>query len=141
MAALTFAKPRLMRWGFPLTGATYSGISDHNRTELAIAVERIETSQRMANGTMRKYYVADKRTFSTSWDMLPNRAIYTVDGLWGADDMEDFYKLRTGAFHLELTYANATTEDIVVMFSEFSMSLQKRGKYDFYSVSVSMVEV
>lgn len=141
MPAMTFAKPRLMRWGAPATGPTYNGISDHNRAELTIATERIETAQRMANGTMRKYYIADKRSFSTSWDMLPNRAAYTVDGLWGADDMEEFYRAQPGAFHLELTYSNATTEDVLVMFDEFSMTLQKRGRYDFYSVSVSMVEV
>lgn len=137
--ALVFAKPRLMRWGHTL--GTLNSISDHNRTELSISTERIETSQRMANGTMRKYHIADKRTFSTSWDMLPNRALYTVDGFWGADDMEEFYRATIGEFYLELTYSNASTEQVLVMFDSFSSSLQKRGKYDFYSADVSLVEV
>ncbi len=142
MAALTFVKPRLMRWGSISGGiTTYNSITDHNRSELSIANERIEQSQRMANGTMRKYYITDKRTFSTSWDMVPNRAQYTVDGFWGADDMEAFFRAQAGAINLELTYANATTDVVLVMFKDFNMNLQKRGRYDFYSVDVSMVEV
>jgi hypothetical protein len=140
--AQIFAKPRLMRFGGISGGTvTYNSISDHNRTELSISSKRIGTSQRMVNGTMRNYFVADKRTFSTSWDMLPNRAAYTVDGFWGADDLEDFYRAQPGAFHLELTYSNGPVEDILVMFTDFSMTLQKRGRYDFYSVTLTMEEV
>jgi len=132
--AMTFAKPRLMRWA-------NNGISDHNRKELGIANERIENSQRMANGTMRKYYIADKKTYSTSWDMLPNKAQYTVDGLWGADEMEAFYLANPGGFNLELTFGNAPVQTVQVMFTHFDKTLQKRGKFDFYSVSVDMEQV
>jgi hypothetical protein len=53
-------------------------ISDHNRKEISFKPERIEKRQRMINGRMRSYHVADKMTISTSWDMLPSRA-YSVD--------------------------------------------------------------
>jgi hypothetical protein len=48
-------------------------ISDHNRGELSFAKERIETRQRMINGTMRSYHIADKVGISTSWTRLPSR--------------------------------------------------------------------
>jgi hypothetical protein len=53
-------------------------ISDHNRGNLEVANNRIEQRQRMANGTMRSYFIADKLTISTSWNMLPSRgfAVY-----------------------------------------------------------------
>jgi hypothetical protein len=49
-------------------------LSDHNRGELGINIERIEQKRRMVNGTMRSYHVADKKTISISWDMLPSRS-------------------------------------------------------------------
>jgi hypothetical protein len=48
-------------------------LSDHNRSPIDIANERIEQRQRMANGTMRSFFIADKLTISTSWSMLPSR--------------------------------------------------------------------
>jgi hypothetical protein len=51
--------PALMVW-YKLT--------DHNRGEIDISPELIESSSRMANGSMRKYVVAQKNTISASWD-------------------------------------------------------------------------
>jgi hypothetical protein len=48
-------------------------LSDHNRSPLEMSTERIEQRQRMANGTMRSYHIADKLSISTSWTMLPSR--------------------------------------------------------------------
>lgn len=135
---ITLAKPRLIRW--TNTGGTLM-VTDHNRSDLSIEVERIETSKRMANGTMRKYWVADKRTFSTSWSMLPNTATYTVDGHAGADEIEAFYNTTPGAFDLRLTFGNAPEKLYRVMFTDFSKTLTKRGKFDFYEVDVTMEEV
>lgn len=136
--AVVLAKPRLIRW----TNATGTlMVTDHNRTDLSMEVERIETSRRMANGTMRKYWVADKRTFSTSWSMLPNVSTFTVDGHSGADDMESFYYSTVGAFDLRLTYGNSPERLYRVMFTNFSKTLTKRGKFDMYDVDVTMEEV
>lgn len=135
---ITLAKPRLIRW---TSAAGTLMVTDHNRAALSIDVERIETAKRMANGTMRKYWVADKRTFSTSWEMLPNTSVFTVDGHSGADDLENFYDATTGAFDLRVTYGNAPEELFRVMFTDFSKTLVKRGKFDFYDVDVTMEEV
>jgi hypothetical protein len=124
-----------------------TAITDHNRSPLSIDVERIETSTRMANGTMRKYWVADKRTFSCSWEMLPNSAAFTVDGFAGADQIEEIYNTQKGAFALVLTYKgkpadlNRGDDTYTVMFTDFSKTLNKRGKFDFYDVSVTMEQV
>lgn len=48
-------------------------LSDHNRSEINISNQRIEQRQRMVNGTMRAYHIADKINVSTSWNMLPSR--------------------------------------------------------------------
>lgn len=49
-------------------------LSDHNRSTLDFGIQRIENRQRMVNGRMRSYWVADKRTLSVSWNMLPSRS-------------------------------------------------------------------
>ena len=49
-------------------------LSDHNRSQIDISTERIEQRQRMANGTMRSFFIADKLTINTSWTMLPSRS-------------------------------------------------------------------
>ena len=49
-------------------------LSDHNRSQIGITNERIEQRQRMANGTMRSFFIADKLTIDTSWTMLPSRS-------------------------------------------------------------------
>lgn len=131
---IILAKPRLMRW-------SGNAITDHNRSELQISSERIEKKQRMANGTMRKYVVADKNTFSVSWRELPHSASFTVDGYWGANEMFTFYSSTIGAFDLEITYGDGSTETFSVMFSDFSSSINKRGFYDFWETSVTMEQV
>ena len=53
-------------------------ISDHNRSPIDITTERIEQRQRMANGTMRSYHIADKLSISMSWSMLPSRGFEII---------------------------------------------------------------
>lgn len=131
---MTFARPRLMRWNG-------NAVTDHNRQQLSIDVERIEKKQRMANGTMRKYIVADKRTFSTSWNMLPKLTSQTVDGFWGADAIEVFYNTVPGPFSLELSDGDGETYTYTVMMSDFSKTISKRGSVDFWEINVTMEEV
>lgn len=53
-------------------------LSDHNRSNIDIGTERIENRQRMANGTMRSFHIADKLSINLSWSMIPSRgfAVY-----------------------------------------------------------------
>jgi hypothetical protein len=127
-------KPSLMEWNA-------NKISDHNRSDLSVKIERIEEKNRMANGTMRKYIIADKRTFSVSWNDLPQSAGFTVDGFWGKNEMEDFYNTNPGAFPLKLHFGDGTTKTYTVMLSSFGADLSKRGAYDFWKVSAELEEV
>lgn len=118
-------------------------VTDHNRSALSVDVERIETKQRMADGTMRKYVIADKHTFSCSWDDLPSLTAQTVDGGLGAAAIEAFYMATQGAFVLT-TYdrANNLSGTYTVMFSEFSKTIKKRyAGTELWSVDISLEEV
>lgn len=98
-------------------------LSDHNRGEISIAQQRIETRQRMINATMRSYHVADKISVSCSWNRLPSRSYsrnvnfntagqptlsgaseYTVDGGAGGVELLDWYENNSGPFYVYLAY-------------------------------------
>jgi hypothetical protein len=100
-------------------------LSDHNRKDISFKPQRIEKRERMINGRMRSYHIADKLTISTSWDMLPSRAFslnpqfnnatgaatglgtqYTVDGGAGGNELLDWYNSHTGSFYVFLAYDN-----------------------------------
>jgi hypothetical protein len=48
-------------------------LSDDNRSSIDFEIQRIERRERMINGRMRSYHVADKLSIGVSWEMLPSR--------------------------------------------------------------------
>ena len=49
-------------------------LSDDNRDPISFSIDRIENRERMINGRMRSYHIADKLTISTGWKNLPSRS-------------------------------------------------------------------
>ena len=127
-------------------GSNYSGtlendfliLSDDNRQPINFDVERIENRERMINGRMRSFHVADKLSISTSWDMLPSRSYglrpdfeletsldpatsagrsdmygsqyeYTTDGGAGGAEILDWYENHSGSFWVYLAYDKYTS--------------------------------
>lgn len=133
-APLKFPKNAIMMWNG-------NKITDHNRSELSVDVNRIESTKRMANGRMRKYVVADKHSFSVSWNDLPDARSWTVDGFWGGKDIETFYKANAGEFELKVTNGDGIVNTFTVVFSDFSKKINRRGDYDLWDVSIQMEEV
>jgi hypothetical protein len=144
--------------GSILTLNSNISLSEHNRQPVSITTNRIEKQQRMSNGSLRKYYVADKRTFATSWTMLPSYSTFTVDGGYGALDLKAFHagtaSKASGAlsgktsFDVSIKTGN-TTETFEVIFSSFSIEMIKRNvkeknsstPQEFWNVSLSLEEV
>jgi hypothetical protein len=124
--------------------ATWNPITEHNRQPISVDFERIGESDRTVNGSLRKWFVADKRTFSTSWNELPHSSAFTVDGRWGGSEMEAFYldpaKGRVD-FWVQVREPNGATSVYRMVFKSFSRSVEKRGRYEFWSVSLSLEEV
>lgn len=129
-----------------------NAVTDHNRSALDINRERIEKKNRMVNGRLRKYYIIGKRTFSCNWDLLPSNTedvavggkVFsgTVDGAWGGKDMEAFHDATPGAFTLTVVDGQGNEEQVLVMFSDFNYSIEKRGRgVDFWNLSVTLEEV
>jgi hypothetical protein len=113
----------------------------------------------MSNGTLRKFFIADKKNFSTSWEMLPSFSGLTVDGGLGAVDLQRFYSgVGVNTFNIKIFYGrekntDGSTVDRIeyykVNFTSCSFSVTKRnvkGKtidpaQEFWSASISMEQV
>ena len=101
-------------------------LSDDNRSPIDFTPIRIEKRERMINGRMRSYHIADKLQLGVSWEMLPSRSYYTVpefnattgispysgdnnteyttDGGAGGVELLDWYENNQGPFWVYLSY-------------------------------------
>lgn len=137
---------------------SWQKVSEHNRQSLNITHNRIQKAQRMSNGSLRKFFVADKREFSTSWQLLPTFSTMTVDNGWGKADLLSFYEgsKGQGTFKIKIVYGKDQSnplldrdEVVTVSFTSCSFELVKRNvkntgtdpAQEFWNVSLSMEEV
>jgi hypothetical protein len=99
-------------------------LSDDNRSPIEFGINRIEKRERMINGRMRSYHIADKLQISLSYNNLPSRAFplsgdfdsngkpqftdptqqYTSDGGAGGVEVLDWYENHQGSFWCYLAY-------------------------------------
>lgn len=143
------------------TVKVWNKITEHNRSDISLSIERIEKVVRTSNGTLRKNHVADKRRFSMSWTMLPSYRTLTVDGGWGAEDLRSFYLSDDGKkeFNIRINLAKSgsdtsstgiayapnmvktTSELYTVVFGGCNFSVVKRGLQPHWNVSIELEEV
>ena len=115
----------------PANAGEFLILSDHNRSAIDFKNVRLEKKERMVNGRMRSYHIADKIGISASWDMLPSRGfsaspefdengipvlrqkgtttdgmsqMYTADGGAGGVELLNWYENHTGSFWVFLSY-------------------------------------
>lgn len=109
-------------------------LSDDNRSPISFNMQRIESRQRMINGRMRSYHIADKQNISVDWTLLPSRSYssvagfntdseddsvigkssnynvrtseFTTDGGAGGVELLDWYNNHQGSFWVYLSYDN-----------------------------------
>jgi hypothetical protein len=151
------------------TTGTWYPLTDHNRAPIQIVPQRIETVQRMANGTMRKYVIAIKKIIDCSWTYIPSAtqtvssqsgqsfAAFkpTVDGNYGAGFMKAFYEQYAFTpIYLKITYAKdnvtgnshtpsiLTTPDIIQVFmTDFKYDIKNRLTLtDYVDLNIQFTE-
>ena len=78
-------------------------LSDDNRDPISFTIDRIENRERMINGRMRSYHIADKLKISTSWNNLPSRSYasspdFSDDGLSSVDSASGIRVFSDGEY-------------------------------------------
>lgn len=117
-------------------------ITDHNRQPMSMSLNRIESSTRMANGSLRRYWIADKRSFDIQWKETPSIATTAVDGFWSANEIEAFYNSTVGSFILTVTDGKNVASTFTVVFADFQKTINKRGPNgDRLDFSIKLEEV
>lgn len=143
-------------------------LTDHNRDAIDVSNELIEHAQRMANGRMRKYVVANKRKFTTAWKDLPsnptnvvdyNKHSYpTVSSAW----VSAFYSANVflpvwikfthssetipsiGSVPSDTTYQSSTTSSEIIkcFITKFDVKVKKRMKaWDYVDMDIEFTEI
>jgi hypothetical protein len=130
-------------------------VSEHNRSEFNQKTLRIEQNRRMSNGSLRRYFIADKKQWDVSWSMLPSYRNETVDGAWAAEDIKVFYESEDGQnpFQIKIntshnpanmedsSYWEATANTYDVVFTSCDFTVVKRGLQTYWNVNLSMEQV
>jgi hypothetical protein len=145
-----------------LDGTAWYHITDHNRSDIQVNPQPIESSQRMANGKMRKYVKALKSAMSTTWSMVPSRTSETVDGGVSSEWLDAFYaanvfvpiKVRvysageivpsTGLYPDELTRQSANTAYVQydAFITRYSSTTVKRTvNFDLVNMEIEFTEI
>jgi hypothetical protein len=130
----------------------WSKITEHNRAPVSIDTNRIESTQRMSNGSLRKIFIADKKSIGASWSMLPTNDTMTVDGGLGASSLRSFYHGKgTGTFKVKISYNGVSARDeiLTMSFTACSFAVIKRNvkaktadvAQEFWDVSIILEEV
>lgn len=129
-----------MYWGGK-NDTSLTKTTEHNRGPLDVSWDQIETSERMIDGTLRRWQVAKKRTWSVSWEGVPHSTNRTVDGGMGGEAMQAFYNSKPAEFSMEIRNPDGSRERVLVMFSSFDKTIESRGVYEMWNVDVQIVEV
>jgi len=149
-----------------LNGSTWYKLTDHNRAPIEITPELIESQNRMANGSLRKYVVAQKNKISTSWEFLPTKSSELADlgtNVVGAAWIESFYKSNVGIpiyvkiiqseidpdaaignIPSESNFKTASTgsKTYQAFITDFSKSLRKRTRVcDYVDINIEFTEI
>jgi hypothetical protein len=146
-----------------LNNSTWYKLTDHNRAEITVTPELIQTESRMANGTLKKYVVAQKDKISTSWSYVPSKTSECVDGNKGAAWLESFYKANVGIpIYIKVIVSEITTgtargaapddfyfksaaegsKEYTVFISNFSKRVINRTRVsDYVSMDIEFTEI
>jgi hypothetical protein len=137
---MNFLSPSIITLTFNNSTTEFNGVaggqltlSDHSRSPLNLDYDIIQKEQRMANGTMRKYVVSKKKTFSCSWSMLPTKSSMIVDSNADAKLMKKYYEkycaapLRLSLYHGRNSSSLSTTSNPAPHISAFSANVSLYG--------------
>ena len=141
--------------GLEATNGEFLILSDDNRSPIEFKQVRIEKRERMINGRMRSYHIADKLQIVTSYDNLPSRAYdtkanfnsdgdanmlatiarpnpleFTTDGGAGGVELLDWYEKHNGSFWVYLSYDKYTNFEDDILTEDVDDRFNNLNKYN-----------
>jgi hypothetical protein len=147
-----------------LDGTTWYKLSDHNRQPMQVTYNLIESTDRMANGTLRKFIVARKFVITADWKDFPTLDSNVVDaasGGKGAAWIKAFYEGNSfNPVYVKLMYAlegavtnsvpdgnyldsqNTSGQVYTAFMTSFTYTVTKRRQgYDYVDLKIEFTEI
>ena len=146
-----------------LDGNTWYALTDHNRQPIVVTPTLIEQATRMANGTMRKYVIASKNTFSVDWKDIPSQSSNTVDSNYSSAWLSAFYNKNVfvpihlkfvhstdsnpasiGSYPSDGTFGTARTNSEIfnVFITKFEVTTKHRNvNFDYVDMKIEFAEI
>lgn len=136
---MTYAIPQGIQ--VSLDGNTWYKLSDHNRQPISISYTLIEQTDRMANGTLRKYVVARKFIISANWKDFPSIDSNVVDYVnkdgsnsHAAAWIKAFYEGNYGnPVHVKLVFANEGSQQAGIPTGSYTDSQHAESSNQVYT--------
>lgn len=120
-------------------------LTDQGRTPVSIVREERKIENELANGNLRKYIKAVKRTFSCEWSWLPDYDEQTLDGGAGRLTLKSLIVDDNGQSHILRIYDRSGGMDEYEVFVEsYEESLTRRDPVSglfLWNASVTFREV
>ena len=137
-------------------------LTDHNRAQIDVTPTLVEHAQRMANGKMKKYVIASKRTIATSWTNLPSLSSNTVDQNKSSAWLTEFYNanvfvpiyvkfthskdnaISAGSIPNDSTFATSrvSAETIKCFITKFNVKTKHRNiNFDYVDMDIEFTEI
>lgn len=126
-------------------------LSDHSRSPLSVTYDVLSKSERMADGTLKRYVISRKKIIQCQWAMLPTIRGQVVDNNADARDMKEFYESNMFKSMTMSLYYNrndaerasaAYLETLSVYWNNFTFDVVKRYKnFDYWNVTAEFVEI
>lgn len=126
-------------------------LSDHSRSPLSITYDVLSKSERMADGTLKRYVIARKKIIQCQWSMLPTIRSQVADSNADARDMKEFYesnlfKSMTMSLYYNRNHTEraggAYLETVPVYWNNFTFDVVKRYKdFDYWNVTAEFLEI
>lgn len=92
---------------------TWYQLTDDNRQPIKIGYEVIEKTNRMADGTLRRYVIARKHKITASWQNVWSLSSMTSDGKKAGAWIKSFYEANVFIpINVRLTVSSMNTQNI-----------------------------
>lgn len=120
-----------------------TNVSEHGRQPISLTPERIGAKDRMWNGKLRSSLIANKYSFTVTWNDLPSDTSRTVDGYMGGKALKDLYEAAVDPVAVVLAY-DGTVVNYDMLITSFSYDVKNRipfANYDLVDVSMTFEQV
>lgn len=118
-------------------------LTDQGRAPISVSRDERMVENELASGTRKRYVKAVKKTFSMSWEWLPDNEVDTIDGGWARQKINQYIAESPDGHTLRFFDRNSGWSEHQVFVSSYSEELIRRDPHSgthLWKVTLEFVE-